>query len=115
MGSKTRTQVSDAQSLDTVFALLRDQHRRYLVSFLADRDSPVSLTELATAVAAWENDAERDEVPPDRTEAIRAELHHNHLPKLADAGLVAYDAETRTVTPTRVEELSPLIEASDGS
>lgn len=114
MESETRTQTADAQSLDTVFALLRDRRRRYLVSSLSGRESPASLTELATAVAASEDDAERDEVATERIEAVAAALHHNHLPKLADAGFIAYDAETKTVTPTRVGDLSPFVEVSDG-
>ena len=57
----------------------------------------------------------RDEVPADRVEAIGTTLHHNHLPKLADAGLVAYDAEAKTVSPAGVEELSSFVDVSDGS
>jgi hypothetical protein len=114
MESNTRTQSADAQSLDAVFSLLRDRRRRYVVSFLAGRDSPVSLTELATAVTAWELETEPDEVPAERAEPIRTALHHKHLPQLADANVLAYDAEAETVTSKRVEELSPLLKATDG-
>jgi hypothetical protein len=42
--------------------------------------------------------------PMTDAETARVALHHVHLPKLADAGLLTYDAETRRAT---LEPLSP--------
>jgi len=52
---------------------------------------------------------------PARRYRIHVALHHDHLPRLADAGLVEYDDETVTATPELdrfVEWLDPL--DSDG-
>jgi hypothetical protein len=52
---------------------------------------------------------------PARRYRIHVALHHDHLPQLADAGLVEYDDETVTATPELdrfVEWLGPL--DSDG-
>jgi hypothetical protein len=43
-------------------------------------------------------------------------LHHNHLPKLDDAGLIGYDPSDRTVgycSDERVEELLRLLRRFD--
>lgn len=109
MENKTRSLPGDAQSLDTVFELLSDSRRRYAVSFLAERGSNVSLTDLATEVASWEHQTESTEVPAERVDEIAVTLHHNHLPKLADANLLAYDTETKRVNPTRVGELHSFV------
>ena len=113
METSTRSQSPDAPSLDTTFALLQDPRRRHLVSILTDREPPVSLRALAAAVAARERDADPDEVPSGITDSVAAELHHAHLPKLADGGLVVYDPETKTVTDSHVEAAAPFSELGD--
>jgi len=35
---------------------------------------------------------------------MRVALHHQHLPKIADAGLIAYDIDRKAVYPTDVPE-----------
>ena len=115
---------TDAQSLNTVFTLLRDRRRRYALAALADREPPVSLSELAAAVATREaSDADRPSddtagAARDATTTVAADdvaqaLHHVHLPKLADAGVVDYDAAENTVTLARTGSVAPFLETVD--
>lgn len=49
------------------------------------------LTALATAVARRELDDADVDYADAIVERVRRSLHHRHVPKLADAGLVEYD------------------------
>ncbi|PSQ46396.1 hypothetical protein BRD15_09155 [Halobacteriales archaeon SW_6_65_15] len=113
MKTKTPSQSADGPSLDTVFALLRNPRRRALVSALAARTPPVSVIELATAVAAREREIAPEEMSPGSADSVAATLHHLHLPKLADGDLLTYDPEEKAVTDVRVEAAAPLSNLSD--
>lgn len=94
-------------SLDTVFGLLANRRRRYVLYYLADEDEEtvVRVEEVAAQIASWErewNATASEDAAARRT--VRIDLHHNHLPRLDDAGLIEYDARTETIrnwaTPT---------------
>lgn len=87
---RERGHTGEQLPLDALAALLGNARRRFVLRYLQLRDAPVPIEELAEAVARWECD-DLDEVTPHRKDCIRASLHHVHLPKLADAGLVRYD------------------------
>lgn len=72
---------------ETVMEALASQRRRTVLDVLT-RLSPTPREELATHVAAVEADADLSAVPPDAVQRVERELHHQHLPKLKDAGLV---------------------------
>lgn len=78
---------SRSRSLDAIFELLADQRRREALYVLDRREGPITVAELADEVATVV------EAGPER---VAIALHHVHLPKLADAGVVSYDAEART-------------------
>lgn len=83
---------------DEVLTAVDHRYRRYLLRSLADRESSLSLADLAFDVAAREHEASVGDVSEDRVEAIRQELHHLHVPKLDELGFVDYDRERRVVT-----------------
>lgn len=62
-----------------------------LCAILTARTKPCPLGTLADELAAADVVADADRA------TIEIELHHSHLPALADAGLVVYDSETRLV------------------
>ncbi|MFB6184706.1 MAG: hypothetical protein ABEI96_09150 [Haloarculaceae archaeon] len=70
--------------------LLASDRRRVALDALATLTPPVDLTDLATTVARQESGP----VDPRRVEIT---LHHQHLPLLADLGVVAYDPDARRV------------------
>ncbi|WP_254536245.1 DUF7344 domain-containing protein [Halomarina litorea] len=87
----TRPPTIDA---DDVYRLLADEQRRALLAVLLERDGEMTLDDLRSRLA--------DRVSDERNAGIR--LHHVHLPKLEDAGLLTYDPETHVVTPTETAD-----------
>lgn len=82
------------------YRLLADEQRRAAIDALAGRTGPVELDDLASAVAARKTDVEPvDDVVVER---IAVTLHHVHLPKMSDLGVVDYDPDT-----TRIESRIP--------
>jgi len=73
--------------------LLASERRRTTLEVLSQRITPVDLEELATAVAGRETSVASEQ----HRERIRISLHHKHLPKMADMGVVDYDAEAGRV------------------
>ena len=69
--------------------LLAAERRRRVLAVLEDRSAPVTLEELAVEVAARETGLECP--PGDTVTEVTTSLHHVHLPKLADYGVVEYD------------------------
>jgi len=85
---------------DQVYDALGADRRRAVLAVLA-REGALEARELAAAVAEAEGgrDGEVDDV--------HRSLHHVHLPKLDDAGLVAYDHEDGFVVPTATADDVP--------
>lgn len=94
MEDKTQSLSTEIQSLDTIFALLRDQRRRAILRFLR-QNGAVTIDSLSAQLAGnSENIATDDEYA-----RIRIELHHTHLPRLDSVGLINYDSATGLVEP----------------
>lgn len=74
--------------------LLADGRRRLLLEELETQPMPVGLNEAAAAVAQREaNGAD----PAELRQGIAIALHHNHLPRMTDLGVIDYDPETRQI------------------
>ncbi|QLG28212.1 hypothetical protein HUG10_11905 [Halorarum halophilum] len=93
---------------EVVDTLLADSARELVVSILREHEGAFALDDLASAVAAVGRTA--GSPPPERavTSAV-ASLHHVHLPKLDDVGIVEYDAAERTVEFESVPEIYDLV------
>ena len=80
-------------NLDALFEALADAQRRRILAYLDATDDDVAaysdLIEHVADDSAGESTTDRDR--------IAVSLHHNHLPKLADVGVVEYDARSETV------------------
>lgn len=88
------------RTLDQLFRLLADRHRRYTLYYLDETETDVvTLDEVAEYVVERSEPGRNEtEQPADSMrERIRLALHHNHLPRLAKAGLIDYDARSQTV------------------
>ena len=92
---------------DTVYDLLSNRRRRFVISKLRRADGAVSVNELSEAVAAWENDVEIDELTDKQIKRVYVSLYQIHIPKLDEAGLVAYDKDAGQV------ELTPAVSELD--
>lgn len=93
--------------IETTFDLLSSSVRRAIITVL--RESNSITRERLTATLAG-SDADDDSVAARRR--IRIALHHNHLPKLAEAGLITYDDETVTAT-AELEQVAQAIPLPD--
>lgn len=75
---------SETLTTDAAFEVLAHRHRRVVLSHLADSNGTATFDQLASAITA---DPGADESP----DVVRLQLHHVHLPKLQQAGLIDYD------------------------
>ena len=103
----------DAGSVDA-YNLLNHPLRHRVLLELPNHDNPVRLPVLADGIRSSEREATRHDDTAD-SDAVRIELHHSHLPKLAAAGWIEYDSENRTIRyESRIETIrSALRTAAD--
>jgi len=82
---------------EILFEGLSHKYRRYVLRYLS-REGAAGVDDIVAQIAAWDTDGTTNET--DRRDRIRANLYHNHLPTLAEVGLIEYDTERERVTPT---------------
>ena len=87
-------------SQDTVFDILSNSRRRYVLYYLRQESEPIQLVDLAEHVAAWENETDVESLREQERKRVYVSLYQTHIPKLADTGLVKYDKEAGTVALT---------------
>ena len=85
-------------SKDELFRILSSSRRRYIIYFLHEEGESVSLNDLATRIAAEENDRPVDEVTDSERQRVYISLYQTHLPKLEEADIIRYDEDERMVT-----------------
>ncbi len=88
---------------DTVYEVLSNARRRFVISRLRRADGAVSINDLSEAVAAWENDVPQAELTDKQIKRVYVSLYQIHVPKLDEAGLVEYDKDSGLV------ELTPAV------
>lgn len=82
---------------DTVFGLLSNERRRYVLTLLGLEGRPLSLKMIATEIATRNTSESSKRVPEELYRSIYVSLYQNHVPRLADAGVVEYDDDERVV------------------
>lgn len=87
-------------SKDELFRILSSSRRRYIIYFLHQAEGDVSLGDLATRIAAKENDRPTDEVTDSERQRVYISLYQTHLPKLEESGIITYDEDERIVSMT---------------
>lgn len=88
--------------------LVSHPHRHHILAELHERRSSVSIEQLATNVVARDQEISVDEVNDRTRDAFLLELHHNHLPRLEQLGLIEYDQSTDGHPVRLVGDLEPL-------
>ena len=82
----------ETSEIDVLLEALADPQRRGILAALAEADDNVAaFSDLIDRVVAREGVSERSR------DRVATGLFHRHLPKLADADLVEYDARSETV------------------
>lgn len=99
----------------TLFDLFSEERRRHVVDCLAEHRTTMALADLADEVATREHDAPLTEIPAEDVKQIYMSLYHNHVPKLANAGVVAYHQEPDMVLPVdNVDQAVSFLDSIDG-
>ncbi|WP_255170613.1 helix-turn-helix domain-containing protein [Natrononativus amylolyticus] len=90
----------------TAFDVLAHPVRRRLVRHLHDyEERSIAVDDLATALAGRVSNGAAATRTPSSAERLEIELHHLHLPKMADAGVIEYDRASHRVV---VREIGPV-------
>jgi hypothetical protein len=103
--------LQEVLQLDHVYDALGHPRRRYLCYTLLE-NTVWSLSELAAKIAAWENDIPEDAVTEEDRERVYVSLYHTHIPRLVEAGVVAFDAEEEALRAA--ENAEQVLRALDG-
>lgn len=82
---------------ETQLRLLADPEKRAIVSELEGEADPLHVEALAERLVARETTVARSSEYERQVEQTVIELHHDHLPKLAEADVVEYDVEANLV------------------
>lgn len=100
----------DQASVGAVFDALADMRRRTALYFLIQRsDGVADIDELVEFITGGDHGT----CPADR-DVVAAELHHRHLPKLEDVGVVEYDVRSGTVRYRGNEFVTDLVDRTMG-
>lgn len=96
---------ADAPPLHVLLDVLANRRRRHALQCLCESGAPMTIQELADEVATLER--AREAVPNLDGDRITVSLSHCHVPKLAEAEIVAYtrkyDEVELSVAPSVVE------------
>lgn len=113
IGQADRRNEGRGQSPEFVFEVLANPVRRRLLAVLFEESGETDLDVLIGRLGPHVPGIESGGTDLSGTERSRIQiaLQHNHLPKLADAGIVEYDYEDWTVTLVGHEEtIDPVLE-----
>ncbi|WP_227133085.1 DUF7344 domain-containing protein [Halorubellus salinus] len=78
--------------------------RRRVLDLVLDDPREWSRGELATELVEWDRTATGASAQPPSRDHLLLVLHHDHLPRLDDAGLLSYDPEDGIVSPEPVDD-----------
>ena len=80
-----------------VFDALSHPLRLRTVRILDGFKTPLAVKDLAVEIVRAQRDESDDEISKEQVERVHTMLHHHHVPKLADYGLVEYDTSENRV------------------
>lgn len=84
--------------LDAILSGLSTRRARFICYYLmADDVDEINELFLAREVTAWETGTDPSMVPTEKVLQVLEEMQEETLPKLDDAGLIAYDSAVGTV------------------
>ncbi len=100
--------VSDEElSQDTLFSLLSNPRRRFVLQYLNRVEGPVTLQDLSVEAAAWENETDPEDLTDQQRKRVQVSLYQTHIPALEDAGIIEYDSDSGEITLTdRADDLN---------
>ncbi|WP_435159064.1 DUF7344 domain-containing protein [Haladaptatus sp. DFWS20] len=96
--STTKGQISQ------LYELLADHQRRALLQCLSNTESSLSTSTLVTELTQGS-----DLDPAERETNTEIAVHHIHLPKLADAGIIEYDQSAQQAAYSATPQVDTLL------
>ena len=87
------------QLVDEALQTLAHHRRRLTLAVIREHDEAVSLPDVADEVAVREHGRPLPELSAETVAEIYISIYHDHLPRLVDIGLIAYDQERDIVRP----------------
>lgn len=78
-----------------------DSHRRHALDILGKSDAPMALADLAADIGTRESEDSGKDIDWERIQRIYVALYHNHIPRLAEWGIVEFNTARRTVTRSK--------------
>ncbi|ELY44015.1 DUF7344 domain-containing protein [Natronorubrum bangense] len=98
-----------ATRMEAACSLLAESERRYLLYELATH-SGANLEEVVGQIAAWEHDDDQTQVDDETRQRVYVSLVHNHLPRLADYGIIEYDLRSGDIVlDDGFDDIKPLL------
>ena len=85
---------------DTILDACEHPSRRVVLATLVETHRSVPVNDLIDAIVTHNHHVPPTDASGERLTRIRTDLHHVHLPKLAEAGFIQYDSEHQLVKPT---------------
>lgn len=82
---------------DDLFDVLASPHRRFVISHLQTRSRPSAVADVATELTKWECDVEKAHIPKEEVISRYSTLHHVHIPKMAEVGIIEWNHGRNTI------------------
>lgn len=95
-------------NVDSVLEALSSNDRREILYLFSDKEQ-----EVATYDQIIEELVEKEYLEDSRTEQFEVQMHHHHLPKLAETGFIDYDKRSETIRYTADSEVEDLLEETE--
>lgn len=104
---RAESQLSD----DDMFEVLSNYRRRQVLEYLRDGDGTATVSDLAEAIAATENDTPIHQLSSYDRKRVYISLYQNHLPMMDDANVINYEEGRKRVQLLEtVTKLKPYLE-----
>ena len=84
---------SENEGSDDLPALLSDPYTRHLIECLAEEGGELSLSDLSLCVATRVAGDTKADIDDSTVQQVEIFMHHGHLPRLTDHGIVEYDPD----------------------
>lgn len=82
---------NDEETNSQLFQILSSHRRRIVLTYLADRDKQIELSDLVDQVTAAENKTTVEDLTDKQRKRTQTALYQTHLPKMAEFSLLEYD------------------------
>ena len=105
-----------SSEFDTVLDLCEDKHRRFVLTVLAEQQRSLTMDDLTKMAVKRNRHTRPTAVSGEIVTRVKTGLHHVHIPKLEEAGLIEYDSERQLVEPTaEFDRMEPYLSAILGA